>query len=103
MAITPLMAMVRKDLQIFFSDRRSVIVSFVVPIAIAAFFGSIFAGSLLLLGPEKIDPKNAAIAIGTTKLTITDRRSLKKSCRSLRTIATSGMTAINRASSFRSA
>ncbi|HEX4348262.1 MAG TPA: ABC transporter permease [Vicinamibacterales bacterium] len=37
--------MVRKDLQIFFSDRRAVIVSFVVPIAIAAFFGSIFAGS----------------------------------------------------------
>jgi ABC-2 type transport system permease protein len=36
--------MVRKDLQLFFSDRRSVIVSFVVPIAIASFFGSIFSG-----------------------------------------------------------
>jgi ABC-2 type transport system permease protein len=44
MAITPLLAMVRKDLQLFFSDRRSVIVSFVVPIAIASFFGSIFSG-----------------------------------------------------------
>jgi linearmycin/streptolysin S transport system permease protein len=42
--VTPLVAMVRKDLQLFFSDRRSVIVSFVVPIAIASFFGSIFAG-----------------------------------------------------------
>ena len=31
----PLLAMIRKDLQLFFSDRRSVIVSFVVPIAIA--------------------------------------------------------------------
>jgi ABC-2 type transport system permease protein len=44
MALIPLLAMVRKDLQLFFSDRRSVIVSFVVPIAIASFFGSIFGG-----------------------------------------------------------
>jgi ABC-2 type transport system permease protein len=36
--------MIRKDLLIFFSDRRSVIVSFLVPIAIASFFGSIFNG-----------------------------------------------------------
>jgi len=61
------------------------------------------AGSLLLPGPAKIDPKNDAMAIGTTKLTITERRSLKKSCKSLRTIARSGMRAISRASSFRSA
>ena len=44
MAFIPLAAMVRKDLLLFFSDRRSVIVSFVVPIAIASFFGSIFSG-----------------------------------------------------------
>jgi ABC-2 type transport system permease protein len=44
MALIPLLAMVRKDLQLFFNDRRSVIVSFVVPIAIASFFGSIFSG-----------------------------------------------------------
>ena len=44
MALIPLLAMVRKDLQLFFSDRRSVIISFVVPIAIASFFGSIFSG-----------------------------------------------------------
>lgn len=42
--MTPLLAMVRKDLLLFFSDRRSVIVSFAVPIAIASFFGSIFNG-----------------------------------------------------------
>jgi ABC-2 type transport system permease protein len=42
--LTPLRAMVRKDLKLFFSDRRSVIVSFLVPIAIASFFGSIFSG-----------------------------------------------------------
>jgi ABC-2 type transport system permease protein len=45
MAVTPLLAMVRKDLQLFLSDRRSVIVSFVVPIAIASFFGSVFSGT----------------------------------------------------------
>jgi ABC-2 type transport system permease protein len=37
--------MVRKDLKLFFSDRRSVILSFAVPIAIASFFGSVFSGS----------------------------------------------------------
>jgi len=40
----PLRAMVRKDLQLFFSDRRAVIMSFGMPIAIASFFGSIFSG-----------------------------------------------------------
>src|SRR3954469_10335112 len=40
-----LRAMVRKDLLLFFGDRRSVIVSFLVPIVIASFFGSLFGGS----------------------------------------------------------
>jgi ABC-2 type transport system permease protein len=44
MPLTPLIAMVRKDLQLFFADRRAVIMSFFVPIAIASFFGSIFSG-----------------------------------------------------------
>jgi ABC-2 type transport system permease protein len=44
MALTPLAAMVRKDLLLFFSDRRSVIMSFAVPILIASFFGSVFSG-----------------------------------------------------------
>ncbi len=44
MPITPLIAMVRKDLQLFFADRRAVIMSFIVPIAIGSFFGSIFSG-----------------------------------------------------------
>ena len=56
---------------------------------------AIRAGSLL--GPEKIDPKNDAIAIGTAKLMITARRSLKKSCRSLRIMARSGTRIISRA------
>src|SRR5207247_1204037 len=45
MSFIPLTAMVRKDLQLFFSDRRAVIMSFAVPIAIASFFGAIFSGS----------------------------------------------------------
>lgn len=44
MSATALRAMVRKDLRLFFSDRRAVLMGFVVPIAIASFFGSIFSG-----------------------------------------------------------
>ena len=54
MALVPLVAMVRKDLQLFFSDRRSVILSFVVPIAIASFFGSLFKGPSQNGEPAKI-------------------------------------------------
>jgi ABC-2 type transport system permease protein len=49
-----LTAMVRKDLKLFFSDRRSVILSFAVPIAIASFFGSVFSGSSSDAEPAKI-------------------------------------------------
>ena len=49
--------MVRKDLLLFFSDRRSVILSFVVPIAIASFFGSIFSGS------STSEPARIAVAV----------------------------------------
>jgi ABC-2 type transport system permease protein len=58
MPVIPLLAMVRKDLQLFFSDRRSVIVSFVVPIAIASFFGAVFSG-----GGQNREPARIAIAI----------------------------------------
>jgi ABC-2 type transport system permease protein len=69
MALIPLLAMVRKDLQLFFSDRRSVIVSFVVPIAIASFFGSIFSGPSRDSEPAKIsvaiiDQDGSAISKG---------------------------------------
>ena len=53
--------------------------------------------------PQKIDPKNEAIAIGAMKLMITARRSLKKSCRSLRTMAEMRCSDISPASSSRSA
>jgi ABC-2 type transport system permease protein len=45
MAIIPFLALVRKDLLLFFSDRRAVIVAFAVPIAIGSFIGSITGGS----------------------------------------------------------
>ena len=44
MAFAPLAALVRKDLQIFFTDRRAVILTLAIPIAIASFFGSLFSG-----------------------------------------------------------
>jgi len=40
-----ILAMIRKDLQLFFTDRRAVIMAMVAPIAIASFFGSIFSGN----------------------------------------------------------
>jgi ABC-2 type transport system permease protein len=50
----PLLAMVRKDLLLFFSDRRAVIMSFVAPIAIASFFGSVFSGANTTGAPQRI-------------------------------------------------
>jgi ABC-2 type transport system permease protein len=43
--MTTAAAIVRKDLLVFFADRRAVIMGFVAPIAIASFFGFIFSGS----------------------------------------------------------
>jgi len=54
MGLTPLLAMVRKDLQLFFSDPRAVILTFAVPIAIASFFGSIFSGPSRNSEPSRI-------------------------------------------------
>jgi ABC-2 type transport system permease protein len=40
----PFLALVRKDLKLFFNDRRAVIVGLVVPILLASFFGYLFGG-----------------------------------------------------------
>jgi ABC-2 type transport system permease protein len=40
----PFAALVKKDLRLFFGDRRAVLMSVVAPIAIASFFGFIFSG-----------------------------------------------------------
>jgi len=44
MTLTALTALVRKDLLVFFTDRRAVILTLAIPIAIASFFGSLFSG-----------------------------------------------------------
>jgi ABC-2 type transport system permease protein len=42
--MTPFVALVRKDLKLFFYDRKAVIVGLLVPIALASFFGYLFGG-----------------------------------------------------------
>jgi ABC-2 type transport system permease protein len=59
MGLAAFVALVRKDLQLFFSDRRAVILTFAVPIAIASFFGSIFRGG----GGDDFEPTKIPIAI----------------------------------------
>ncbi len=43
--VTALLALIAKDLQLFVHDRRAVVLTFVVPIAIASFFGYLFGGN----------------------------------------------------------
>jgi ABC-2 type transport system permease protein len=40
----PFLALVRKDLRLFFNDRRAVVVGLLVPIVLASFFGYLFGG-----------------------------------------------------------
>jgi ABC-2 type transport system permease protein len=48
-------ALVKRDLRLFFMDRRAVIMSFAAPIAIATFFGYIFGGVTSDRPPSKIE------------------------------------------------
>ena len=43
MSFRPLQALIRKDLKVYFHDRRAVILSFVLPAALSLMFGFIFA------------------------------------------------------------
>jgi linearmycin/streptolysin S transport system permease protein len=54
MALTQVLAMIRKDLQVHYSDRRAVIMNFVAPIAIASFLGAITGGRGTPVEPAKI-------------------------------------------------
>ena len=42
---TPFLALARKDIKLYFNDRRALIMSIAAPIVIASFFGFIFGGS----------------------------------------------------------
>ncbi len=44
MRMNAFIALVRKDLKLYFSNRRALIITLAAPIAIAAFFGSLFGG-----------------------------------------------------------
>ena len=46
MNMIPFVALVKKDLLLFFKDRRSVIMSFAAPIFIASFFGLVLGGAM---------------------------------------------------------
>ena len=61
MSYTAFQALVRRDLRLFFLDKRAVTMSFVAPIAIASFFGYIFGGVTQNGPPSKI---NVAIVNG---------------------------------------
>jgi ABC-2 type transport system permease protein len=54
MSFTAFIALVRRDLHLFFMDRRAVIMSFVAPILIASFFGYVFGGVSGDQPPSKI-------------------------------------------------
>jgi hypothetical protein len=54
MSYTAFQALVRRDLRLFFMDRRAVTMSFIAPIAIASFFGYIFGGVTQNGPPSKI-------------------------------------------------
>jgi ABC-2 type transport system permease protein len=73
MVLTALLAMVRKDLTLFFADRRALVMAFAAPIAIASFFGSIFPGPRATDEPARVavqvadedgGPVTAAIVAG---------------------------------------
>ena len=54
MNMTALRALVRKDLVLYFSNRRALVMSIAAPIVIAAFFGSIFGGGSGQSKPARI-------------------------------------------------
>lgn len=70
----PFLALVRKDLRLFFQDRRAVIVGLVVPIVCGSFFGYLFGGQRGKSEPSKmavlfVDQDQSAISRGiSTKL-----------------------------------
>jgi ABC-2 type transport system permease protein len=68
MTLAALAAMVRKDLLLFFADRRALVMAFAAPIAIASFFGSLFPGPDASREPARVaihlvDQDGSAVAM----------------------------------------
>ena len=61
---TAFRALVRKDLVLYFSNRRALVMSILAPIVIAAFFGATMNMSFLLAGSASMNPVLFALAIG---------------------------------------
>jgi ABC-2 type transport system permease protein len=75
---TAFIAMIRKDLQVYFTDRRAVILTLVAPIVIASFFGYVFSGSGSNKEPAKIpialvDQDQSAVSKAIVNATAGDR------------------------------
>lgn len=65
--MTAFLALVRKDLRVFFQDRRAVIMSFAAPIMIGSFFGYVFGGTSRSSDPGQVkvlfvDQEQGAVA-----------------------------------------
>ena len=82
MNTTAFLALFRKDLRLFFHDRRAVLMSFAAPILIGAFFGFLFSGSakgdtakvpvsLVDLDHSEVSNKLAAALAGEKSLQVT--------------------------------
>lgn len=56
--MTAFLALVRKDIRLFFLDRRAVIMSFVAPILIGSFFGYVFGGD-----PREKEPGRIGVLV----------------------------------------
>jgi ABC-2 type transport system permease protein len=53
--MTALIALIRKDLMLYLRDRRALMLHLLMPVVLAAFFGSLFGGSGAESGTSKID------------------------------------------------
>jgi ABC-2 type transport system permease protein len=71
------MAIIRKDLQIFLSDRRAVIMAFAMPIAIGSFFGFLFNGrsddAVVRIPVQMVDQDGSTISKGIIDGVMTDK------------------------------
>src|SRR5262249_7916144 len=74
----PFLALVKKDLRLFFQDRRAVIVGLVVPIVCGSFFGYLFGGQRGKSEPSKmavlfVDEDQSAISRGLSAKLAADK------------------------------
>ena len=77
MQLAAFRALVRKDLVLYFSNRRALVMSILAPIVIAAFFGAIFGSGMNKPTRIPIAPKNAAMTIGA-RIDMTSARRFEK-------------------------